>query len=81
MNSRVYLTCEKADSYTNVQFPSKATEYMLVSVKDERNEIAETKMEIACMIVQWACKFWEVISLSFIMLNPYRTNVENRVSS
>jgi len=41
---------------------------MLVSVKDETNEITETKMEISCMIAQWACKFWEVITLSFIML-------------
>jgi len=44
--------CEKADSYTNMQFPSKATEYMLVSVNDETNEITETKMEITRVIVQ-----------------------------
>jgi hypothetical protein len=43
---------KKADSYTNVQFPSKATEYMLVSVKDETNEITETEMEITYVILQ-----------------------------
>ena len=43
---------KKGDSYTNVQFPSRATEYMLVSVKDETNEITETKIEITYVIVQ-----------------------------
>jgi hypothetical protein len=36
--------CGKADSYTHVKFPSKATEYMLVGFKGETNEITATKM-------------------------------------